>query len=187
MSFLAPQAYTKETLAKAFDWLQHQPPEVAQAATTPDNLVAIYMKAQRAGHLGAGLGNGLSGQLNLDVEAPVSSKKFLDDLKSLKKEMAPFEEATPTSKPEVRPEVQHSVHRIESSSPMTPPSFSAPQMYVRETASFTRETAQSTSLQLDARSLEAVTEIQNRFNLSSPQEALRMLVTVGHKHIAHWP
>lgn len=162
MSFLAPQAYTKETLAKAFDWLQHQAPEVAQAATTPDNLVAIYMKAQR------------TGQLNLDMDAPVSSKKFIDDLKSLKKEMAPFEDAVPVAKPEVMP--------------TPPPSFSSPQMYVRETASFTRETAQPpASLQLDARSLEAVTEIQNRFNLSSPQEALRMLISVGQKHIGHWP
>ncbi|MBY0385244.1 hypothetical protein K2X05_08810, partial [bacterium] len=82
MSFLAPQAYTKETLSKAFDWLQYQPDQVKQVATSPDVLVGLFLKAQR------------QGIDHIDADAPVSSKKFLSDLKNLKKDMAQFEDPT---------------------------------------------------------------------------------------------
>ncbi|MBY0386406.1 hypothetical protein K2X05_14720, partial [bacterium] len=41
--------------------------------------------------------------------------------------------------------------------------------------------------QLDAQSLQAIRSVQERFNLSSPQEALRMIISVGSKQISHWP
>ncbi|MCC6138013.1 MAG: hypothetical protein IT287_05235, partial [Bdellovibrionaceae bacterium] len=81
MSFFAPQAYTKETLSKAFEWLQHQPVSVRQAAANPDMLVSIYLQAQR------------QGIQRIDADAPVSSRKFLDDLKVLSRDFAQFDDA----------------------------------------------------------------------------------------------
>jgi hypothetical protein len=201
MSFLAPQAYTKETLAKAFDWLQHQPAQITQAATTPDNLVAIYLKAQR------------QGIVNMDMDAPVSSKRFIDDLKSLKKDFAQFDDEprithTVHAEPPVQQNVQHQAQQpLQQREIHRPPPQQAyrepiPQPQSHSTRETAKETARETTrevtrelvretpsqnLQMDERTLAAVTQIQERFNLSSPQEALRMLVSVGHQQITRWP
>lgn len=166
MSFLPPQAYTKETLSKAFDWLQYQPDPVKQVATSPDALVGLFLKAQR------------QGIDNIDVDAPVSSKKFLSDLKNLKKDIAQFEEP-------------------ESSSLVSPTSINAQlqnavQTQVTQTTTVSETKSMSVnmntaSLSLDPQSLQAIRLVQERFNLSSPQEALRMIIAVGTKQIAHWP
>lgn len=164
MSFLAPQAYTKETLSKAFDWLQYQPDQVKQVATSPDVLVGLFLKAQR------------QGIDNIDVDAPVSSKKFLSDLKNLKKDMAQFEDPTTGS------HVTAPQNSVQTQVTQT--------TTVSETKSMSMNTAvptQNSLGQLDAQSLQAVRVVQERFNLSSPQEALRMIISVGTKQIAQWP
>lgn len=46
---LPPQAYTKETLIQAYNWLRSQPPHVQELAKSPDVLVALYSKAQMHG------------------------------------------------------------------------------------------------------------------------------------------
>ena len=43
---LPPQAYTKETLIQAYNWLRSQPAHVQELAKSPDALVALYSKAQ---------------------------------------------------------------------------------------------------------------------------------------------
>jgi hypothetical protein len=157
MSFLAPQAYTKETLSKAFDWLQYQPDAVKQVATSPDVLVSLFLKAQR------------QGIDNIDVDAPVSSKRFLSDLKSLKKDFAPFEE----------PQAASQLHQTQLSQTQT--------VTVTETKASSVPVQGSYLQQIDQNSLLAIQEVQTRFNLSTPQEALRMLISVGAKQIKHWP
>jgi hypothetical protein len=47
LDFLPPQAYTKETLLKAYNWLQSQSDQVKELATTPDHLVSLYLKSSR--------------------------------------------------------------------------------------------------------------------------------------------
>ncbi len=64
---LPPQAYTRETLQEAFNWLQEQPEPVRATVHTPERLVSLYQKSQRMN----------------EYDAPVSSKKFIDDLKNL--------------------------------------------------------------------------------------------------------
>ena len=49
MMQLPPQAYTKETLIQAYNWLRSQPPHVQELAKSPDALVALYSKAQMHG------------------------------------------------------------------------------------------------------------------------------------------
>lgn len=222
MSFFAPQAYTKETLSKAFDWLQHQPASVRQAAANPDMLVSIYLQAQR------------QGIQRIDADAPVSSKKFIDDLKTLSRDFAQFDEAPaanlakhslqqmqgmaplPARTPENLgvPQTQHNVtqsthhtiaqttqhtiaqsstqHSMAQSQVQMPTSTMLPQS---QPVTFTSELPQQAphvdvapemSFTLDEKSLATVRKLQERFNLSSPQEALRMLLSVGSERISHW-
>ena len=48
---LPPQAYTKETLQKAYTWLLNQSPSVKDLATTQDMLVSLYLRAVRNGEI----------------------------------------------------------------------------------------------------------------------------------------
>lgn len=43
---LPPQAYTKETLVKAFQWLEEQSAEAKKLVQTPDDLVRAYLGSQ---------------------------------------------------------------------------------------------------------------------------------------------
>ena len=46
---LPPQAYTKDTLQKAYSWLLQQNVSVKDMATNQDMLVSMYLKTQRSG------------------------------------------------------------------------------------------------------------------------------------------
>lgn len=170
MSFLAPQAYTKETLSKAFDWLQYQPESVKQIATSPDVLVSLYLKAQR------------QGIDNIDIDAPVSSKKFLTDLKNLKKDFAPFEESLGGAPQSASLQTQVSQQMSQQVSQQVSQTVT-----VTETKAATIPFQTAYMQSLDPNSLQAVYDVQARFNLSSPQEALRMLISIGAKQVRQWP
>lgn len=49
MNPLPPQAYTKDILLKAYQWLMGQNGSIKEMATTPDILVSLYLKATRDG------------------------------------------------------------------------------------------------------------------------------------------
>lgn len=49
VNHLPPQAYSKETLIQAYNWLRHQPVQVQELAKTPDVLVSLFSKAQMHG------------------------------------------------------------------------------------------------------------------------------------------
>lgn len=65
---LPPQAYTKETLQKAYAWLLTQPSSIKELASTQDILISLYLKAQRNGEA--------------SLETP-SIQNFKQELKSL--------------------------------------------------------------------------------------------------------
>ena len=75
MNPLPPQAYTKETLQKAYTWLLTQSSSVKELASSQDMLVALYLKAQRNGEA--------------SLEAP-SIQNFKQELKSLANMMGDF-------------------------------------------------------------------------------------------------
>jgi hypothetical protein len=77
---LPPQAYTRETLTAAFNWLQTQPESIRKAATTPDTLVSLYTRAKRFA------------ASSLESDAPVSSQAFMSDLKNLAEGLKQFDE-----------------------------------------------------------------------------------------------
>lgn len=75
MNPLPPQAYTKETLQKAYTWLLAQPSSIKELATNQDMLISLYLKAQRNG--------------DASLEAP-SIQNFKQELKSLANMMGDF-------------------------------------------------------------------------------------------------
>ncbi len=201
MSIFAPQAYTKETLAKAFEWLQHQPQSVQQAASNPDMLVSIYTQAQR------------QGLQKIDIDAPVSSRKFIDDLKTLSRDFAQFEDSSSTSTTtstmastakqtlqQVAPSPQQKVYEAPAQQ-MNSSSVSSQSSQYQHQQSTSQKVSQQVILErsihqqtitgegfftLDDKSLAIIKNLQERFNLSSPQEALRLVISVGLERISHW-
>ena len=74
---LPPQAYTRETLVKAIEWLSRQPVPVRERATSADLIVSHFLGACRRAEV-----------LN---EAPVSGEVFREDLKHLAEDLKKFE------------------------------------------------------------------------------------------------
>jgi len=141
---LPPQAYTKDTLLKAYSWLQNQNSHIKELATTPDILVSLYIKAKMNG--------------SAALETP-SIQNFKSELKNLAGMMGEFE--SPEKK-------------LNSVIQMPPqPSAAIPQ-------------SQELEGKLDPRSMSMAREIKNEFNLSSDQEAIRLLISVGHKKLKSW-
>lgn len=84
---LPPQAFTKETLQKAYAWLLTQNSSIKEMANTQDMLISLYLKAQRGG--------------DAALETP-SIQNFKQELKSLANLMGdlqtpPTAQATPTA------------------------------------------------------------------------------------------
>ncbi len=82
MNPLPPQAYTKDTLQKAYTWLLSQSPSIKELASTQDMLISLYLKAQRNGEA--------------SLEAP-SIQNFKQELKSLANMIGDFSTAPSAS------------------------------------------------------------------------------------------
>ena len=140
MSYFAPQAYTKETLAEAFEWLKKQPPHVRQFTKSADELVSLYLNSQKQdGRVSESFIKDLAG-LAKDLEAFEGEKKA----NNLPPKNEPAPTVTEPAKPAIKP---------------------------------------LPSLKLDSRSQEFVSQTKSRFNLSSDEEAIRMLLAIGYEKI----
>lgn len=179
MNPLPPQAYTKDILLKAYQWLMSQNSSIKEIATTPDILVSLYLKATRDGEHA--------------LERP-SIQNFKNELRSLAGMMGELDR--PQSKSASMPAAAVSAGPA-TLAPAAPVMASA----VRETAlepsstapaptqtqvSYTEKTMTATTRkvdvleQLDNSSRTMIQEVKEQFNLSSEMEALRMLVKVGY-------
>lgn len=157
MNPLPPQAYTKETLLKAYHWLQQQPPAIKEMAMTPDLMVSLFLKASREG--------------DSVLERP-SIQNFKSELRSLAGLMGELEGPKPEKPPEPPPRAAEPAPRpaaapspvAAAAPPAAPaPAFAAgPHLFDEQTSAMLRET-------------------RLRFNLGSDGEALRMLVKIGHE------
>lgn len=159
-----PQAYTRETLALAFEWLHEQPSSVRETAVSIDAMVALYLQAKR---------RGFSNFSNIGPEA-LSTKSFKNDLKNLAENLKQFDDVTgatvtQTSNPQ---------------SPATevPTPNVAPAKKTALNMNSTHAVTIST-LGLDPRSLEIIENLRSSLNLSSDSEALRMLISLGFDRI----
>jgi len=178
-----PQAYTRETLVKAIEWLNAQPTNVRERAQSADLIVSHYLQARR--------------QAALHVEAPVSQETFKSDLRHLAQDLRQFEEPQPphtTRSPSYVMPTEEQVEPIFKPEPRQESLFRQPMAtshppVAAETSSSPPQTRQTeTSLKglswnVDSRSLALARELRERLNLSSEAEALRMLVTLGAERV----
>lgn len=159
---IPPQAYTRDTLVKAIEWLGHQPASVREKATSADLVVSFYLQANRR-------------KTALQMEAPVSGENFKADLRHLAEDLKQFEEPSAPPTPVV--------HLFSQAEPIFKPEPIPQPVHVH--VPHPREAVRSeppvkpTTWPVDNRTLAAARELQQRLNLSSEVEALRMLVTMG--------
>ena len=180
---LPPQAYTKETLQKAYTWLLTQSANVKEMASTQEMLVSMYLKAQRSG--------------DAALETP-SIQNFKQELKSLATMMGdlqpPANNSFANNSHYSQPNISTTgPSQVSSHFPSTAPSQNARQSHQPSHSanlgvsgmpqSFIPNTPPSSGLLgfLDEHSLRAVQDIKSTLNLSSDVEALRALISLGYK------
>lgn len=174
MNPLPPQAYTRETLQKAYQWLLTQNASIKELASNQDLLVGLYLKAQRNGEA--------------SLEAP-SIQNFKQELKSLANMMGDFQEPVMVVPP--NNSGTHSsgtgapAARTTSSTASYPPSNS-PSSSLNASPSHVLASKNSVNVtnslsDLDQHSLLIIQEVKATLNLGSDTEALRALISLGHR------
>lgn len=172
-STLPPQAYTREVLAAAFNWLQHQPDSTRRLATTPDALVGLYLRAQRYG------------SSTPEQDAPVSSQNFISDLKNLAEGLRQFEETKGLGATQKAPSRPHSSsaalhaagnnHPLQNNSTLAPMSMTGPNMNFAPPAGQTTSSAQSPMA-----SQSPLSQIVQPTVQSSPAHSFANPIATGH-------
>ena len=152
---LPPQAYTKDTLVQAYAWLQSQSESIKEMATTPDILVSLFLKTRLQGD-GA-------------LERP-SIQNFKNELKNLAGMMGEFEVEEPP-----KPQTYHA--------PSPPPRPRAQPAPAPAAPISSMPAVATSSMDSEIRTDSMVAEIRGKLNLSSDQEALRVLISVGYHQI----
>lgn len=194
---LPPQAYTREVLAQAYSWLRHQPDSIRVLAKSPDDLVSLFLRAKR------------NGDASLEHLAPNAQESFKSNLKNLSAELHQSSEAamasTPTQPPptivKIASEPPAPLSYSSQISPLTfdnrsfegPPDFQpelrfegASVMTSTTTSTVTHSVTATTSEQIsewDSHSMQILRDVKERLNLSSEQEAARMLLVVGYEKL----
>lgn len=155
MNPLPPQAYTKDTLTKAYMWLLHQNESIKELATTPDVLVSLFLKAQR------------NGDESLDTP---SIQNFKNELKSLAGLMGKLEN---TPQPAPAP--------VPTPAPAPAAVFHAQSVNIQN--NHNHGSISNISTQLDSKSKSLIAEVQEQLNLSSEVEVLRLLISLGYNKV----
>lgn len=197
MNPIPPQAYTKDSLLKAYSWLQNQDSSIKEMATTPDILVSLYLKATRDG--------------DSVLERP-SIQNFKHELKQLAGMMGEFEKNVIEEKIQKEQAQKELVQKEQDkaapeavldqpfvplglekalldsfNSQPNPTPFKAPQPS-SEARPVGKNNAENVIKKwdvsllngLDAKSLVLINEIKTNLNLSSDLEALKFLIQIGY-------
>lgn len=155
---LPPQAYTKETLQKAYTWLLSQSASVKEMASSQDMLVSMYLKAQRNG--------------DASLETP-SIQNFKQELKSLANLIGDLQTSVPSAQaPSANTSYTTSLPTYPTSNPTPQPQARMPQNFAPSAPPVSG---------LDEQSLAAINDVKLALNLSSDVEALRALISLGYK------
>jgi len=201
MNPIPPQAYTKDTLQKAYAWLLKQSPELKEMASNQEILVSLYLQAQRNGEQ--------------SLERP-SIQNFRTELKSLAHMMGDFEpERTQAKAPSAKTsptvgqvqasmaqasamntrEVMQSVVSEAISDSMKASETVEPKVFSQSAPTSASPFASSIienqqtmdhgfSLDLlDRTAAQQVREVRNRLNLSSDLEAVKAMLSIGYQKI----
>lgn len=173
-----PQAYTRDILAAAYEWLRSQPQSIRELANNSDNLVALYMQARRRG-----------GSPMLPPLTEASSETFKQDLRALAEGMKQFEHPPHATG-------AHAANANSNSTHLNPPTAHAatvttavqPQPALQAHASTPANVssnmpATTLNMPIDPRTFEILRNTQNLCNLGSEREALRMLIAIGFERL----
>jgi hypothetical protein len=180
---MPPQAYTKETLQEAFEWWSEQTDDLRSQIQDKDDLVGYYLKS-----------HGIKSYTpeNSEGFTRTAKESFSSELKGLAKNLEDFEDYTAPSA-QSKKVSNYREQRVE-----TQPSFQIPFPDLSKTLvpASDDKTPVSSSLQvkpkaniqnsffkLDAQSKETVRRAKEALNLSSEDEALRALISLGKSRI----
>lgn len=179
---MPPQAYTRDTLVKAIDWVSNQPESMRTQAKTADALVALYLQSKRRTQEWSGNG------VDYGSDFPVSGEAFKEDLRSLARDMEQFT-VPPTQQSLLHQHQQmHQAAHQPSLQPQRPlpesPPQQVPAMSPQNSVNTSLKTTPSSDFQwtVDPLSLKRARALQQRLNLSSESEALRMMLSLGFEH-----
>jgi len=169
---LPPQAYTKETLQKAYSWLLTQNASVKEMATSQEILVSLYLKAQRSGEAA--------------LETP-SIQNFKQELKSLATMMGDLQ--SPQAQAQIQPSFPQQAQYAQPQAQMPPSQAQMPQPQQQRVRNSMPQTfapsapssASTSNFTLDDQSMQAIQDVKHALNLSTDSEALRALISLGYR------
>ena len=156
MSATTLQAYTKKTLSKALSWLEQQPKDWDQHITA-DTAVRLYLKVQNE-----------EKEKNKENPFVKELKKYCNNTVVTEKESPDIKDGSTD---------QGAVIKDISSKLDTQPEHSLPP------AKPLNLNKQMEISLLDLKSKDLIEKTRENFNLSSSEEALRMLIQVGYKSL----
>lgn len=178
-TFPPPQAYTRDTLTQAYQWLQTQPENIKKLATSADALVRIFLRAKR------------NGDSSLESLAPVSTEKFRTDLKNIAAELQQFSEKSNLFENSQVPESP--VISVGGNLDFEDPEPMGKTHYPNRQNQIVPPTQESENHSnndyslidgFDSRTRTLLKKTQERLNLSSEGEALRLLVVLGSEKLS---
>ncbi len=236
MTRMPPQAYTKEVLATAFDWLSRQPENIKKSIRTSDDLVGLFLKATRGKEPAVTSNQGAYSNSSNQTDLS-SAKSFRSELQGLALNLKQFEDKPEISEPMVSdpPQVSDYLHELNlmmSTQPNAQTSLpnsnsnslgqtnhqshgqqnhqsmqghsqsnlnsnlqanihsqntlgSAIMMnsHTPPSKEIIPESADTVLFKLDKKTVSAINLAKERLNLSSNTEAIRVLVSLGEKHL----
>lgn len=191
-STVVPQAYTREVLAKAFNWLQHQSISIKSLATSPDVLVNLYLKSQRH-------------PMDCNNNYDHSSSNFKKELQSIADGLENFDKSSESDKAYDKSDDKASDKSINRQFDLqaldkcneyqeSDINFSlSPSQTQQSSMSSSRRTSMRQSQQLpwggsqrrnlssllDQRSQLMIRQVKDNLNLGSEGEAIRLLIAIG--------
>ncbi|MCK6597007.1 MAG: hypothetical protein L6Q37_01470, partial [Bdellovibrionaceae bacterium] len=192
-------AYTKDSLLKAYSWLQNQEASIKEMATTPDILVSLYLKATRDGDAvldRPSIQNfkhelkqlaGMMGEFDKEFleeriqKEKQSKEKQITVEKNVEAEVDKQEELT-TAFSQISEHFSQNYNSpvgSQKSNEISKVSSSAvtslsPSQEIQKTKDFSLLTG------LDAKSLLMINEVKQQLNLSSDLESLKLLIQAGY-------
>lgn len=189
MSFdkMPPQAYTKETLQEAFEWWSEQGDELRNQIQDKDDLVGYYLRSHRspsANKKSKALREGFT---------KTAQESFSSELKGLAKDLDDFEGYQPKKPPVQKPQYKPVFEPVQQ---MQFPDLS--KNLVPEKDGLSEEgssplatvapkskalSVQNQFFKLDTKSKASVAKVKEALNLSSEEEALRVLIAMGESKV----
>ncbi|MBX7230601.1 MAG: hypothetical protein K1X29_00815 [Bdellovibrionales bacterium] len=158
-----PQAYTRETLVEAFEWLKDQPASIQEKATHAEALVGLYLTAKRR--------NYSQDQAKTQQR---SVETFNNDLRKIAQNIEASQALTneePSPVISLRP--SHSVPVKNNKNTIAEKGKNEIQLPLYE----------GIVHELDEKSQKYIRDIQQRMNLETEIDALRALVAIGYEKL----